>query len=368
LSSGSRHPVQQVAQGVHKNQTMSQNDGEWTTVTKNDKKRMAKRSQRRRPPTATTTTKHDSEKITTRHHGPVALSNTFSLQEASSLLTMEQAARVITDCTQNFSRSAFLKNLKASLASSTTSISQIVCYGIGNFLTTSMTTISAPMWQLVCALAIRDELLQKQRVVALPLLSGGVDDSQGSNNVSQQVNPQSVQITNRMNPKLVVPMYYYDPCMTVQEGQLLEQMGVELFPTNERGKRLCTTRTLFFMPHCPMALYTNVLHTNWERLDQLVIFGNNLTDYANRLEAEPTQAVHLLQVLLPFLEQHAMTIAKEDLFEMPGYFEKAFNDSCVSHFKRNNSIPVSTTTNPGEIGKWPDRPCLDDNEETGEVL
>jgi hypothetical protein len=225
------------------------------------------------------------------------------------------------------------------------------------------------MWQLVLALAIRDELLQKKQTV-VPPLSGGAD-SQGSN-VSQQVNQESVQIKNRRNQELVVQMHYYDPCMTVQEGKLLEQMGVEIISTNERGKRLvpddCTTRTLFFMPHCPMTLYTNVLHMNWERLDQIVIFGNNLTDYANRLEAEPTQGVHLLQILLPYLEEHAVTITKEDLFEMPGYFEQAFNDSCVSLFKRNKIIPVSTTTTPGEMCKWPDRPCLDDDEETGEVL
>jgi hypothetical protein len=213
---------------------------------------------------------------------------------------MEQALQELID---KLLQSSFYENLKTYLEKKK-SISQIVCYGIGNFWSNQ----SAPLWQLACALAIRSHLQ--------------------------------------------VPMHYFDPCMSTQESELLLSKDVLVISENEKGKRLVQNNnnapTFFFMPHCPMMLYTNVLHTNWEHLEHVIILGNSLSTYANRLVS--SSGVKLLQVLQPHWEEQALFMSKEDLADMPGYFEKGFNDSVLMSFERKKD-ELSWPTEPPELNE-----------------
>ena len=60
---------------------------------------------------------------------------------------------------------------------------------------------------------------------------------------------------------------------------MLKELGVEEIDRNEEGKRKAhpDRRVLFFMPHCDMWLYSNVLWANKDdegSLDRVTIIGN----------------------------------------------------------------------------------------------
>jgi hypothetical protein len=104
-----------------------------------------------------------------------------------------------------------------------------------------------------------------------------------------------------------------------------------------------------------MTLYSNLLHTNWDQLDQIIVFGNSLRTYANRLLAttqndnnNKAASFKILQVLQPYTHEEEIPMNKDDLADMPGSFEKAFNDSFVTRFAVTSE----------EQSKWPDRPVL----------
>ena len=48
----------------------------------------------------------------------------------------------------------------------------------------------------------------------------------------------------------------------------------ETSETTEAGESREIPCTLFFMPHCPLQLYSNVLFANWSHLDAIIILGN----------------------------------------------------------------------------------------------
>ena len=177
-------------------------------------------------------------------------------------------------------------------------IKEVVCYGIGNFgEKTSAPT--APQWQLACIIQLVD---------SMKIFCGDV------------------------------VVHYYEPFMTELEKEFLESKSIKIIADNEKGKRLAKDPTFFFMPHCPMSLYSNLLFTNCGRLDNVVIFGNSLSDYANRLYKNCH--TELLRSLEPQFEEQRMAITKEETVELPGAFEQAFNDSSVIRFGRGCSFDV----------------------------
>jgi len=75
----------------------------------------------------------------------------------------------------------------------------------------------------------------------------------------------------------------FDPILKEVDIVLVEKLGFQLLQVNEAGKRLASKRTLFFMPHCPMRLYSNLLWTNWGSfLANTIIIGNSFAAYDRR--------------------------------------------------------------------------------------
>jgi hypothetical protein len=304
---------------------------EWKTVTKNDKRRVAKQSRKRHP-------------TPSKKHAPIVPSNAHQYQsngKESSSPSQEDLQKLLNECKEELQRSTFFQNCKSTifldLSSLASSISSIVCYGIGNF---GARNASASMWQLSCAMAILDTLKEAKTSDDKQDATGGT--SNNNNNIE---------------------MSFFDPCMTSDEAAFLERNSISVISSNERGKRLVNVNmndtTLFFMPHCPMSLYTNVLHTNWDHLfhGRVIIFGNSLSAYANRLEVNAN--VKLLQQLQPHWTESSMTMSKEDIAMMPGYFEQAFNDTSITYFVTDE-----------EKESWPDRPCESpgDDDDGGETI
>jgi hypothetical protein len=285
--------------------TMAQagdDSSEWTTVTKTSKRCAGKRSRR------------SVRKV----------KSSANHQSTSSSLTLEDIEKSLDACLEELRKSIFFQNFQESLKAlpSYQFISAIVCYGIGNF---GASKNCAPMWQLSFAIAVKEFLAIEQQA----LKDGEVPKEEQS-----------------------ISVLYFDPCMSQLEAIFLERHGIQIIAENERGKRKTTNTTLFFMPHCPMMLYSNVIFTNWERISDVIIFGNLLSTYTNRL-GKAKASVKLLRLLEPHWEEVVLPINKQDIDDRPAYFEQAFNDSSLTHF----------STNQGCV-KWPDRPedaCGDDD-------
>lgn len=77
----------------------------------------------------------------------------------------------------------------------------------------------------------------------------------------------------------------YDPAHTPAEICAGKLLGVEALAINEQGKRAVQCPTLFYMPHCCLELYNNMLWANWgpASLKRIAFIGNNLSSYAEAL-------------------------------------------------------------------------------------
>jgi len=167
----------------------------------------------------------------------------------------------------------------------------IVCYGVGNFSVLK----SAAMVQLVTALCIHDNLLQQ--------------------NYKSEI-------------------CYYEPLITTVESNVLQNLNVKVLEENEQGKRCVKhTVTFFFMPHCPFWLYSNVLWSNWLNLENIILFGNNLSSY-DRPDLRSIKRIE--NCVIPLLSRtkkwkvlmnKQTTTCWQDKEYRLNKLEKAFNDS-----------------------------------------
>jgi hypothetical protein len=254
---------------------------EWKTVTREDKKRIAKG--RKRPPgkhhqstTAALTDPHATEW------------SDDSLQTIVEKIHMYKCSLKETD---------FFKLLVETVENAPIRPRQLVCYGIGNFARLR----SSPLWQMACALNLWDF------------------------------------INSRQDDDVIAKVFFFDPCMSLFEASILAELGVQVIHVNERGKRnIQSTPTIFFMPHCPMPLYFNMLVENWENLDKILLFGNNLSSHANRLGSKIPRGFHLL---FPFMNEEAMSCSRADLRDMEGDFDRAFNDCFLTTIVPSEELP-----------------------------
>lgn len=73
----------------------------------------------------------------------------------------------------------------------------------------------------------------------------------------------------------------FDPILSATECRVMESFGCFVLSENEQGRRCAQKPTLFFMPHCEVNLYNNLLQENWtvELLNHVVLFGNSFETY-----------------------------------------------------------------------------------------
>lgn len=70
----------------------------------------------------------------------------------------------------------------------------------------------------------------------------------------------------------------FDPVLKAIEHYVLERLSCKVLLVNEYGRGIAPRPTLFFMPHCHLILYDNLLEANWSSellLNRVVIFGNS---------------------------------------------------------------------------------------------
>ena len=263
---------------------------------------------------------------------------------------------------------------------------EIICYGVGNFLPTSVAVDGsyalpryplAPMLQLALALVIRQQLANLRSNKDLGSEKASQKDD-GEGNCDKDEHFYSKQ-------QGLVRMIFFEPLMTELERTILEdELCVDIIETNERGKRQANgngNRTLFYMPHCPMRLYSNVLWANWGdslRDGRVVIYGNNFHGYDDRIlsreeRTDPTNAVlkivpHLKTEPINGLMSKPSSGVESDLLVK---IENAFNDCVVMIFDAQNGSSSSEDYGEGDGTCWPDRPeeyVFDDEGGDGEVI
>ena len=191
---------------------------------------------------------------------------------------------------------------------------EIVCYGVGAF---AEQFAHVPRWQLALALHLREALA-----------TGDGEESP-------------------------VPMSFFDPVCGEREAELLGERGVAVHGENDMALREIAAdgggATLFFMPHCPLQLYSNVLWANWgEALGSILVFGNSFEAYAASMDAR-TSCVH--SAAEACVEEHVTPPASLIGCAKPRRVDHAFNDTCVIRFR------------PGPLAERPPAPPVCANSE-----
>ncbi|CAM9490922.1 unnamed protein product [Scytosiphon promiscuus] len=170
-----------------------------------------------------------------------------------------------------------------------------------------------------------------------------------------------------------VSMLVFDPVMGKTERAILDALDCGTLENEEGKRRCCGTRgaagtqqggcgagsggeggndtvtpTLFFMPHCPQRLYSNVLWANWSSraLGSIIILGNKISRYREdrlldtRARDDPTNALLRAGPLLRDIDLQVPYPAsaanpedkgkwRRDSEKLPR-LERAFNDLALS--------------------------------------
>lgn len=138
------------------------------------------------------------------------------------------------------------------------------------------------------------------------------------------------------------PLLVFDPALSALDIAALLSLGVQVMTENEEGLRCVACSTLFYMPHCDLQMYSNVLWANWLSLTQLsriLILGNSFSAYNDACSAQPG-AISVISDLLPYVNEHPVP----DAFHRVG----VFNNTSLHHFRR---APV-----PAGADVWAARP------------
>eukprot|EP00978_Attheya_sp_CCMP212_P005125 scaffold11322_cov45-Attheya_sp.AAC.2 len=254
------------------------------------------------------------------------------------------------------------------------SMYDIVCYGIGNFAklstrssTRGTTSASAPMLQLACALLLRKtftELIATIPEGARDSLKEDATKKKGLNENEDKTNCESPSST--AGPKL----FYYEPLLLPVERSVLLKENVHIISTNEQGKRKIEKNTFFFMPHCPMRLYSNVLWANWNQhlfdssqQGRILIFGNSFQLYDQRIvisqrastDSDKTSLdTNCVLKVVPYTREQGRVAGSKDwkrLLDANNHkddvllsnLESAFNDCVVMSFSTNEKDDESSS-------------------------
>lgn len=275
-------------------------------------------------------------------------------------------------------------------------IQEIVAYGIGNFATTTtaLSLFSPPLLQLACLLFLRRRYAAAATAPSQSS-SNTIKDFQNEGTTTTSTADSSSSSEDAMHNMSVfereqnqIPIYYYEPCILPIERELLETVFyVHVLEGNDFGKRHVKSmrrrqhhqhqhagmksiqtrkvpKTLFYMPHCPMRLYCNVLWSHWECLDSIIMFGNSFHSYDERIISserrnDPTNGIFRIMTCVK-----EVSIAQERGGRRGGggdvdqvlfddaltHIETAFNDCNIISFSFTNDSSSNNHNN------MPDRP------------
>jgi hypothetical protein len=147
-------------------------------------------------------------------------------------------------------------------------------------------------------------------------------------------------------------MSMFDPELTEACATVAKHFGCLIISENESGKRAVNSKTLFFMPHCPMRLYSNLLWANWgSQLEHLAIIGNSFESYCERtvdpeIKKDETNCLFRLE---GFTNELHLVLKKSSDHRLP-HLQTAFNDMSL------HSFPPSMLERASAAGLWATTP------------
>ena len=122
----------------------------------------------------------------------------------------------------------------------------------------------------------------------------------------------------------------YDPVFTDHEKNFLSANGFKIMDVNEKGARKITSTTFFYMPHCPIPMYNNLLWSNWSSfsLSKMVLLGTSFESLVNSF-IDSDQQIDFAYLIHAY--QNKLTI--EFPLNAPSDIYEAFNDLSIHFFK-----------------------------------
>ena len=98
-------------------------------------------------------------------------------------------------------------------------------------------------------------------------------------------------------------MQVFDPLFTPCERKILKDLGLESSEENLEGRYSCQNNfTLFYLPHCPKQLTNNILWTNWDQLENVVIIGNSINSCVLNLSEKQLQDITYFKKASEFVQ------------------------------------------------------------------
>ncbi|RYG95026.1 hypothetical protein EON65_56585 [archaeon] len=164
---------------------------------------------------------------------------------------------------------------------------------------------------------LQDTLNQVDVVVAL-----GLGSFSTSKNAILQLAMLQLLRESLLDTSRPVSVLAYDPVMREVDRALCEALDITILNSNTKGRYRLTISELFlpnrhvlqgtskstvlyFMPHCPFRLYSNVLWDHWHELDSILIFGNRYASYTFTLFYAYNIALYVLKNLVSRCIQRA---------------------------------------------------------------
>ena len=91
----------------------------------------------------------------------------------------------------------------------------------------------------------------------------------------------------------------FDPVLSSSEKKILHELKFQTSEENLEGCYLVNNSvsnlTVFYLPHCPKQLLNNILWTNWDRLDRILILGNSISGISTNLLKKQLESLKYIQ-------------------------------------------------------------------------
>ena len=114
----------------------------------------------------------------------------------------------------------------------------------------------------------------------------------------------------------------FDPILSLSEKKILRELKINTSEENLEGCYLINSLslTVFYLPHCPKQLLNNILWTNWDRLDKILILGNSISGIISNLLNNQLENLKYIQSASEFC--HGKYVEKRELRA----------ESCISEY------------------------------------
>jgi hypothetical protein len=127
-----------------------------------------------------------------------------------------------------------------------------------------------------------------------------------------------------------------EPAFQASDEAAIRTLGFDVLQNNVCGTiHKVKSPTLFFMPHCNVSLYNNIFWANWslEGLSQVVLVGNDIRMYTE-ISSNFSFSNQVPDCLLRISKY--IRVSPLSAFDRDSELERAFNNTCVQWFSRDD--------------------------------